>query len=167
MNTPPDNNLRRKPRAQGLRIVGVILLALAAVVAWQSNWFRPENDLSHYPELTLDYTNCQFEQVSRTKGLTIRQIVLTAGTERYEMEDGVWRGHFEGTALAAALAAGGTVHVWVHPRNPHTLRGITGGKVEIPLQWGLDYDQRNLRSGIWATGGFALAAIALLIFGRR
>ena len=80
------------------------------------------------------------------------------------MEEGVWRAHADGPALAAALSGGGTVHAWVHPEYPRALRGIMGGKVDIPPAWGLAYDRRNMLAGIWVDGVLALAGVVLLVW---
>jgi hypothetical protein len=83
------------------------------------------------------------------------------------MEDGVWRSHFDGAALAGALAGGGTVHVWLHPEYPRALRGIKGGALEIPAEWGLAYDRRNMTAGVWVDGFLALVGGALIAVSRR
>ncbi len=160
----------RRRRASGRsgagRLLGGILLALAAVLAWKSGWFYAEQNLSRYPEIRLTYSTCRFERITHSRGATTRQIAFITDAGRYVMEDGVWRKHFDGPALAAALAGGGTVRAWVHPEYPHALRGIVGGKVDIPPEWGLEYDQRNMGIGIWVDAALALSG-ALLLFWRR
>jgi hypothetical protein len=127
----------------------------------RSDVFRIGTALSGYPEIRLTYTTCKFERIGRTE-----QIVFTTENGRYVMEDVVWRKHFDGPALAATLSRGGTVRAWVHPVYPRTLRGIVGGAVDIPPQWGLDYDQRNMRVGIWVDTSLALAGIYLFLWKR-
>ena len=118
-----------------MRIVGIIVLALAGFLAWHTRWFHSETDLSRYPVIQLSCTTCSFEQIKHSKGSVTRQIAFLTGKGRYVMEDGVWRGHYKGPDLAAALSAGGTVRAWVHPDYSHVLRGIIGGKVDIPPEW--------------------------------
>src|SRR3989442_1731710 len=124
-------------RRAGTRAMGLIMLLLAGVLAWHSNWFHAEKDLSGYPEIRLTYTTCKFERIFHSKSSRTEQIVFTTENGRYLMEDGVWRKHFDGPALAATLSRGGTVRAWVHPDYPRTLRGIVGGAVDIPPQWGV------------------------------
>jgi len=146
-----------------LRIVGSVMLALSVLLAWKSHWFHADRDLSRYPHLQLAYATAQFERVTHYRGSITKQIVLVArdGT-RYEMEDGVWKSRFDGPALASRLSGGGTVHAWVHPEYPRTLRGITGGAVDIPPEWGLAYDQRNMHLGVWVDGVMAIVGAALI-----
>lgn len=157
---------RDKGRISGMRIMGIILLALAGFLAWKSNWFHAEKDLSRYPEIQLTYTTCKFERITHSKGSSTRQIVLLTADGRYVMEDGVWKGHFDGPTLAGSLAGGGMVRVWLHPEYSHALRGILGGKVDVPPQWGLEYDQRNMRTGMWTAAGLTLAGAWLLWWKR-
>jgi hypothetical protein len=159
-------NANATRRGGGTRLLGIILLALAAFLAWHSNWFRAEKDLSRYPEIQLTYTTCKFERITHYKGSTTRRIVFITENGRYVMEDGVWERHFDGPTLAAALSGGGTLRAWVHPEYPHALRGIIGGKVDIPPKWGLDYDRRNMQVGIWADALFALAGTFLFFWKR-
>ena len=149
-----------------MRLLGLVVLGLAAVLAWTTDWFHAERDVSRYPEIRLTYTTCRYEQVTHSRGATTRQLVFLTDEGRYVMEDEVWRKHFSGPALAAALAGGGTVRAWVHPSYPHTLRGIAGGTVDIPPEWGLDYDRRNMGLGLWVDGALWLAG-AVLFFWRR
>src|SRR5256885_6118289 len=130
---------RGKKRAASARSLGFILIGLAGFLAWHSNGFRAEKDLSRYPEIQLAYTTCKFERIAHYKGSTTRQIVFLTENGRYVMEDGVWGRHFDGPALANALAAGARVRAWLHPQYPHTLRGVIGGKVDVPPEWGLEY----------------------------
>jgi hypothetical protein len=163
----PADSRREKRRARNRiarRIYGAILLALAFVLGWTTHWFHAEKDLSRYPKIQLTYTHCTFDEVRHSKGSTTRQIVFTtANGERYVMEDGVWRRHFTGPILAGMFAGGGTVKAWVHPEYPHVLRGIAGEKIEVPPEWGLTYDQRNMSVGVWVdvflvVGGLLLIA---------
>lgn len=48
----------------------------------------------------------------------------------------------------------------------HALRGIIGGKVDIPPQWGLEYDQRNIGVGIWVDAALVLSGAVLLLWKR-
>ena len=73
-----------------MRLFGIIVLALAGFLAWQSNWFHAEKDLSQYPEIQLAYTTCKFERITHYKGSTRKQIVFSTENGRYVMEDGVW-----------------------------------------------------------------------------
>src|SRR3984893_2516999 len=102
-------------RGGSMRLFGIIVLALAGFLAWQSNWFHAEKDLSQYPEIQLAYTACKFERIKHYKGSTTKQIVFTTENGRYVMEDGVWGKYFDGPTLAAALSGEGTVRAWVHP----------------------------------------------------
>ena len=154
-------------RGGSMRLFGMIMLALAGFLAWRSNWFQTEKDLSRYPEIRLAYTACKFERITHFKGSTTKQIVFITEKGRYVMEDGVWGGHFDGPVLAAMFSGGGTVRAWVHPEYSHALRGITGGKVDIPPQWGLEYDQRNARVGIWMDAVLALVGTFLCVWKRR
>jgi len=156
----------RTSRRGGARSLGIILLAIAAFLAWRSNWFQAEPDLSRYPQIQLTYTNCKFERISHYRGSTTKQIVFLTDNGRYVMEAGVWGRHFNGPTLAAALAGGGTVRAWVHPGYPHVIRGVTGGKANVPPEWGLAYDQRNANAGIWVDAFLALAA-TILFFWKR
>ena len=156
-----------KTRRDGsLRLFGIILLALAGFLAWQTNWFHAEKDLSRYPKIELAYTDCKFEQISHYRGTTTKQIVFLTDDGRYVMKDGVWGKHFDGPTLAAAFSGGGTVHAWVHPSYPRALRGVRGGKVDLPPEWGLEYDRRNAKLGIWMTALLALAGTFLLCWKR-
>jgi hypothetical protein len=150
----------------GTRVIGIIVLALAGFLAWRSKWFQAARDLSQYPSTRLTYTTCRFERITHYKGSTTRQIVFATGSGRYVMESGVWGRHFDGPTLAAALSGGGVVRAWLHPDYPHVLRGIAGGRVDIPLQWGLEYDQRNARLGIGVDAVLAVAGGWLLLRGR-
>ena len=142
------------------------MLALAMVLAWKTHWFHAGTDLSRYPEIELTYTTCAFERITHSKGSTTKQIVFVTETGRYVMEDGVWGRRYDGPRLADLLAGGGTVRAWVHPDYPHALRGIIGGKANIPAQWGLEYGQRNMGLGIWVDAAFVLAGVALLLWKR-
>jgi hypothetical protein len=158
---------RQGQRRSGIpRILGIVLLALAALLAWKSHWFHAEADLSRYPEIQLTYTTCRFERIRHSKGSTTKQIAFITENGRYVMEDGVWRRHFDGPALADALSGGGTVRAWIHPEYPHALRGIKGGKVDIPPEWGLAYDQRNMGVGIIVDAVLALSGVGLLLWKR-
>jgi hypothetical protein len=148
----------------GLRIMGIIALLLAAFFAWVTKGFHIERDLSRYREIQLTYSDCRFEKITHSKGLPTRQIAFTTAEGRYVMEDGVWKQHFRGPELAQSLAGGGTVRAWLHPDFPHILRGIAGGRVDIPPQWGLDYDQRNIRTGAWTAAAFAFVGAALWLW---
>jgi hypothetical protein len=159
----PDARAAR--RKGSLRVIGIIMLALACFLAWVTHGFHAENDLSAYPEIRLTYTACKYEKITHYRS-TFKQIVFTTANGRYVMEDGVWGRHFDGPALADALSGGGTVRAWVHPRYPRALRGILGGKVEIPPEWGLEYDRRNAHVGIWFDALLAVAG-AFLCFWRR
>lgn len=114
----------------------------------------------------LAYSASKFERITHYKGSTTKQIVFTTDNGRYVMEDGVWGEHFDGPALAAAFSGGGTIHTRVHPGYSHALRGIVGGKVDIPPEWGLEYDQRNAMVGVWVDALFALVG-TFLLFWRR
>ena len=149
-----------------MRLFGIIMLALAAFLAWYSNWFHAEKDLSRYPEIQLAYTTCKYERITHYKGSTRKRIVFITENGRYVMEDGVWGRHFDGPTLAAALSGGGTVRAWVHPRYSQALRGIIGGKVDIPPNWGLEYDQRNAKVGIWTDAVLALVGTFLFFWKR-
>jgi hypothetical protein len=149
------------------RIVGLILLGLAAFLAWQTHWFHSEPDLSRYPVIQLAYTTCKYERITHSRGSTTKQIAFFTPNGRYVMEDGVWKRHFDGPTLAAALSGGGTVRGWVHPDYPHVLRGLIGGKVDIPPEWGLQYDQRNMRLGIWVDALLAVSGACLLFWKRN
>jgi hypothetical protein len=150
-----------------LRLLGFIILALGLFLAWKTHWFHAERDLSRYPEIQLTYTTCTFERITHSKGSTTKQIVFVTDTGRYVMEDGVWGRHYEGPKLADALAGGGTVRAWVHPDYPHALRGIIGGKLDIPPQWGLEYDQRNMGVGIWVDAVLVLSGAVLVLWKPR
>jgi hypothetical protein len=54
----------------------------------------------------------------------------------------------------------------VHPGYSHALRGIVGGKVDIPPNWGLEYDQRNAKLGIWVDAVLALVGTFLFFWKR-
>jgi hypothetical protein len=149
-----------------MRLVGIIILALAGFLAWDSNWFHAEKDLSQYPQIRLAYTTCKYERITHYKGSTRKRIVFITENGRYVMEDGVWGRHFDGPTLAAALSGGGTVRAWVHPGYSHALRGIVGGKVDIPPNWGLEYDQRNAKLGIWVDAVLALVGTFLFFWKR-
>ena len=149
-----------------MRLIGIMMLAAAGFLAWHSNWFHAEKDLSRYPEIQLAYATCKFERITHYKGHTIKQIVFATESGPYVMEDGVWGRYFDGPTLAAALSGGGTVRAWVHPGYSHVLRGIIGGKVDIPPKWGLEYDQRNAKVGIWVDAVLALLG-TLLFFWKR
>jgi hypothetical protein len=150
-----------------MRLLGAIVLGLGVFLAWQTRWFHAEQDLTRYPELRLTYTACTYERITHAKGSTTKQIVFLTDAGRYVMEDGVWGRHFGGPALAAALAGGGTVRAWVHPDYPRALRGIVGGKVDIPPEWGLAYDQRNMGLGRWVDAALVLSGAVLLLWRRR
>lgn len=143
------------------------MLSLAIFLAWQSKWFHAEKNLSRYPQIQLTYTTCKYEEIRRSKSSRTRQIVLITGDGRYVMEDEVWKKHFDGPSLAAALSKGGTVSAWVHPDYPRTLRGIMGGAVDIPPEWGLDYDQRNMQFGTIVDSVLALLGLYLISRKRR
>jgi hypothetical protein len=153
-------------RGRSLRLFGIIILLLAGFLAWAVDWFQVEKDVSAYPEIELTYTDCKFETVTHLRGPTTKQLVFITATDRYTMSDAVWRWRFDGPTLAAAFAGGGTVHAWVHPKYPHTLRGLRGGKQDIPPEWGLTYDQRNARVGAWAFAVMVLAGVVLLLWKR-
>jgi len=159
-----DANATR--RRGGMRLLGIIMLALAGFLAWHSNLFHAEQDLSRYPEIQLAYTTCKFERITHYRGSTTKQIVFITENGRYVMEERVWAKHFDGPTLAAALSGGGTVRAWVHPEYPRALRGIIGGKVDIPPTWGLEYDQRNARAGIWVDALLALTGTILILWKR-
>ena len=148
------------------RILGLILLVLSGFLAWQTHWFHSESDLSRYPVVQLAYATCKYERIKRSRGSVTRQIAFLTSNGRYVMEEGVWGPHFNGPVLAAALSGGGTVRAWVHPNYPHALRGTIGGKVDIPPEWGLQYDQRNMRVGAWVDALLALSG-AFLFFWKR
>jgi hypothetical protein len=146
-----------------LRIVGLVTFALAIVLGWRSHWFHAEHDLSRYPQIQLTYATARFERVMYSRGGSARQVALVAGDgTKFVMEDGVWRSHFDGQTLASRLSTGGTVHAWVHPEYPHALRGLTGGTVAIPPEWGLAYDRRNMLVGVWVDGIMVLLGLILL-----
>jgi hypothetical protein len=149
-----------------MRLLGIIVLALAGFLAWQSNWFHAEKDLSRYPEIQLTYATCKYERITHYKGATRKQIVFSTENGRYVMEDSVWGKYFDGPTLAAALSGGGTVRAWVHPGYSHVLRGIIGGKVDIPPTWGLEYDQRNEKLGIWVDAVLAVVGTFLFFWKR-
>jgi hypothetical protein len=153
-------------RGGSMRLFGIIILALAGFLAWDSNWFHAEKDLSQYPQIQLAYTTCKYERTTHYKGSTRKRIVFITENGRYVMEDGVWGRHFDGPTLAAALSGGGTVRAWVHPGYSHALRGIVGGKVDIPPNWGLEYDQRNAKLGIWVDAVLALVGTFLFFWKR-
>jgi hypothetical protein len=153
-------------RGGSLRVFGIILLALAGFLAWHTHWFRAEKDLSRYPEIQLTYTTCKYEKITHYKDLPTKQIVFLTENGRYLMEDGVWGKHFDGPALADVLSGGGTVRAWVHPEYSHALRGILGGKVDIPPLWGLEYDQRNAHAGIWMDAALVMAGTFLCFWKR-
>lgn len=146
-----------------LRIVGIVTIGLAVFLGWRSHWFHVERDLSRYPQRELPYTTARFERITHSRGSSTKQVVLVArdGT-RFVMEDGVWKAHFDGPSLASRLSAGGTVHAWVHPDYPHALRGIMGGPVDVPPEWGLAYDQRNMRVGVWVDAVMGLVGLVLV-----
>ena len=148
------------------RFLGIMLLAGAGFLAWKSDWFQAEKDLSRYPEIQLAYTTCKFERITYRRDMPTKQIVFTTENGRYVMEEGVWGKHFDGPTLAGALSGGGTVRAWVHPKYSHTLRGIAGGKMDIPPNWGLEYDQRNAKAGIWIDTFLVLTG-AVLCFWKR
>ena len=146
-----------------LRIVGLVTLALAILLGAKSHWFHVDPDLSRYPQIQLTYTTARFERITHSRGGSTKQVVLVARDgPRFVMEDGVWKSHFDGPTLASRLSGGGTVHAWVHPDYPHALRGIAGGAVDIPPEWGLAYDQRNMRLGVWVDGVMALVGLVLV-----
>ena len=161
----PAVGVRTVRRKGSLRVFGVIMLALAGFLAWATHGFHAEKDLSAYPQIRLNYTTCKYEKITHYRSTT-RQIVFTTANGGYVMEDGVWKRHFDGPTLANALSGGGTVRAWVHPRYPHALRGIIGGAVDIPPEWGLEYDQGNMRAGIWVDAFLALCG-TLFCFWRR
>ena len=154
--SPSQTPLRR--RRDNLRPLGLVVIALASFLAWQSHWFVTEKDPTRYPEIQLSYTDCRFEKTTHYRGGTTREIVFITKNGRYVMEDGVWGEHCDGPTLASRFGRAGTVHAWVHPAYPRVLRGIRGGAMEVPLQWGLEYDQRNARFGFWMV-------MALLLMG--
>ena len=161
---PTQTTPRRRPN--NLRPLGLVVIALAGFLTWQSHWFVTEKDLTSYPEIQLSYTDCRFEKITHYRSSATRQIVFVAKSGRYVMEEGVWGGHCDGPTLASRFGGGGTVHAWVHPAYPHVLRGIRGGPMEVPLQWGLDYDQRNVRLGFWMVMALLLTGL-MLCFWRR
>jgi hypothetical protein len=79
-----------------MRLFGIIILALAGFLAWDSNWFHAEKDLSQYPQIRLAYTTCKYERITHYKGSTRKRIVFITENGRYVMEDGVWGRHFIG-----------------------------------------------------------------------
>src|SRR5437773_5734326 len=83
-------------RRGGTRLLGILMLALAAFLAWHSNWFHAAKDLAQYPEIQLTYTTCNFERITHAKGSATKQIVFATENGRYVMEEGVWRTHFDG-----------------------------------------------------------------------
>ena len=147
-----------------MRVFGIILLALGGFLTWITHGFHAEKDLSRYPEIQLTFTGCHYERITHSKGFSTKQIAFLTANGRFVMEDEVWGRHFDGPTLAATLSRGGTVRAWVHPEYPRTLRGMIGGAVDIPPQWGLDYDQRNARIGIWMTAALVLAGIFLCVW---
>jgi hypothetical protein len=153
-------------RRGSLRPLGIIMIALSVFLAWSGHWFHVAKDLSHYPEIQLTYTDCKFEKITHYRSSTTRQIVFITKDGRYVMEDKVWENHFDGPTLAAKFSGGGTIHAWLHPDCDHALRGIAGGKVDIPPQWGFDYDQRNARVGIWFDSSLAITGIILCLLKR-
>jgi hypothetical protein len=146
-----------------LRIVGLVTFTLAIFLGWRSHWFHADHDLSRYPQIQLTYATARFERVMYSRSGSARRVALVAddGTT-FVMEDGVWKSHFDGPALASRLSAGGTVRAWVHPDYPHALRGLMGGAVAIPPEWGLAYDQRNMHLGVWVDGILVLLGLVLL-----
>ena len=60
----------------------------------------------------------------------------------------------------------------IHLRNSQADSGLLrwehrcrmGGAVDVPPEWGLDYDQRNMQVGIWIDAFFALAGIFLIFW---
>src|SRR6202022_4747989 len=119
-----------------MRPFGIIILALAGFLAWDSNWFHAEKDLSQYPEIQLAYTTCKYERIKNYKGATRKQIVFSTENGRYAMEDGVWGRYFDGPTLAATLSGGGTVRAWVPPEYSHALRATLGGGGAPPPEGG-------------------------------
>ncbi len=75
-------------------------------------------------------------------------------------------GNFDGPELADTLSGGGTVRAWVHPDYPRALRGLVGGKVDIPPAWGLEYDQWNVGVGVWVDAVLAVGGAGLLFWRR-
>ena len=149
-----------------LRLLGLVTLALALFLGWKSRWFHVERDLSRYPQIELTYTTAEFERITHSRGSITKQVALvTRDGTKFVMEDGVWASHFDGPTLASRLTAGGSVHAWVHPDYPRALRGIQGGPVDIPPEWGLAYDQRNMRIGVWVDG--VMAVVGLVLLGSR
>jgi len=149
-----------------LRFVGLVTLALALCLGWKSRWFRVEPDVSGYPQIELTYTTAKFERITHSRGSTTKQLdLVTHDGTKFVMEDGVWKSHFDGPTLASRLSGGGSVHAWVHPDYPHALRGFQGGAVDIPPAWGLAYDQRNMRLGVWVDG--VMIAVGLVLTGWR
>jgi hypothetical protein len=161
----PAPGVRAVRRNGSLRVFGVIMLALAGFLAWATHGFHAEKHLSAYPEIQLTYTTCNYEKITHYRSTT-KQIVFATANGGYVMEDGVWKRHFDGPTLADALSRGGTVRAWVHPRYSHALRGILGGTVDIPPEWGLECDQGNMKAGIWMESFLVLAG-TLLCFWRR
>jgi len=130
---------------------GIVLLAIAAFFGLLTGGFHAEKDLSRYREIQLSYRSCSFEQVFRSKGSSSRRLVFYTPGGRYYLVEGVWLGHLSGPQLANALAGRHTVRAWLHPSFPRALRGLRGRSVEVPPEWGLAYDQRNMRIGFWLT----------------
>ncbi len=71
-----------------MRLFGIIMLALAGFLAWHSNWFHAEKDLSRYRKIRLAYTDCEFERIMHCKGSTTKQIVFITQNGHDVMEDG-------------------------------------------------------------------------------
>ncbi len=143
------------------RVLGGILLGLAGLFAWATNGFHSEKSIAGYTDKELTYSRCTFER-RRSGRSTHEELVFLTKEGRYIMERGVWRRHFTGPSLAQALASGATVHVWVRPDYPRVLRGLSGGAVEIPPQWGLAFDQRNRQAGLCMDVAFIITGVLLL-----
>jgi hypothetical protein len=151
----------------GPRIVGVVLLAMAGFLSWKTHAFRPPAGIERYPRIQFAYDDCKYEKITHSRGATIRHIIFLTKQGRYVMEDEVWKDHFDGPTLAARFAGPGTVQGWLHPEYDHVLRGIEGGKVQIPLAWGLAYDRRNRTVGRWTVGAMVLIGIVLVLWRSR
>ena len=149
-----------------LRGCGALLVTAALLIGWVTNWFHAEQNLSRYPQVQLTYQTCNFERIVHSRGATHEQIVLVTSHGRFVMEDQVWKKHFKGADLAHALARGGTVHAWLHPKFRHVLRGFIDGPVDVPPLWGLEYDQRNMAMGAVLDIALGLGGIALTLRGK-
>src|SRR4051794_9120495 len=101
---PGGRNSKRQVAA--MRLVAMIILAVAVCIAWKTHWFHAEPDVSGYPEIRLAFTTCKFERIAHSRGSTTKQIVFLAENVRYVMEEGVWGRHFTGPRLATAFSGG-------------------------------------------------------------